>query len=137
MAGRVLVPSMCATDNNSDSEGGKNSAHNVDQYEKLKSSYAADEIMNAERVRSALKDDPAHRAASFLSKEQLASGKTYSFTGGDGSSYILLQTKGKMDGNQGIFEYILNSKGQVTHQRFINGGTYTGFPNQVVPKGGY
>lgn len=81
MAGRVLVPSMCATDNNSDSEGGKNSAHNVDQYEKLKSSYAADEIMNAERVRSALKDDPAHRAASFLSKEQLASGKTYSFTG--------------------------------------------------------
>ncbi len=93
--------------------------------------------MNAERVGSALKDDPAHRAASFLSKEQLASGKTYSFTGGDGSSYILLQTKGKMDGKQGIFEYILNSKGQVTHQRFINGGTYTGFPNQVVPKGGY
>lgn len=42
-----------------------------------------------------------------------------------------------MDGNQGIFEYILNSKGQVIHQRFINGGTYTGFPNQVVPKGGY
>ena len=27
MAGRVLVPSMCATDNNSDSEGGKNTKH--------------------------------------------------------------------------------------------------------------
>lgn len=93
--------------------------------------------MNAERVGSALKDDPAHRTASFLSKEQLASGKTFSFTGGDGSSYTLLQTKGQLDGNGGIFEYILNSNGQVTHQRFINGGTYTGFPNQVVPKGGY
>lgn len=107
------------------------------QYEKLKSQYAADEIYNAERIGNALKDDPSHRAASYLSEKQLAAGRTYSFTGGDNKSYTLLQTKGQLDGVNGIFEYITNDAGQVTHQRFIKGGIYTGFPNQVVPKGGY
>ena len=109
----------------------------VIQYEKLKSQYAADEIYNADRIGSALKSDPSHRAASYLSKEQLASGRTYSFTGGDGKSYTLLQTRGQLDGADGIFEYITNDMGQVTHQRFIKNGIYTGTPNQVVPKGGY
>ena len=72
-----------------------------------------------------------------MSKEQLASGRTYSFTGGDGKSYTLLQTRGQLDGADGIFEYITNDMGQVTHQRFIKNGIYTGTPNQVVPKGGY
>lgn len=56
---------------------------------------------------------------------------------GDNKSYTLLQTKGQLDGVDGIFEYIINDTGQVTHQRFIKGGIYTGSPNQVVPKGGY
>lgn len=112
-------------------------SEDIIQYEKLKSQYAADEIYNAERIGSALKDDPTHRAASYLSKEQLAAGRTYSFTGGDNKSYTLLQTKGQLDGVDGIFEYITNDIGQVTHQRFIKGGIYTGFPNQVVSKGGY
>ncbi|WP_289092006.1 RHS repeat-associated core domain-containing protein [uncultured Bacteroides sp.] len=117
-------------------ESGKYS-EDIIQYEKLKSQYTADEIYNAERIGSSLKDDPSHRAASYLSKEQLANGRTYSFTGGDNKSYTLLQTKGQLDGVDGIFEYITNDAGQVTHQRFIKGGIYTGFPNQVVPKGGY
>ena len=71
------------------------------------------------------------------SKEQLANGRTYSFTGGDNKSYTLLQTKGQFDGEDGIYEYIINDVGEVTHQIFIKGGTYTGFPNQVVSKGGY
>lgn len=86
---------------------------------------------------SALKDDPSHRAASYLSEEQLANGRTYSFTGGDNKSYTLLQAEGQLDGVNGIFEYITNDVGQATHQRFIKGGIYTGFPNQVVPQGGY
>ena len=117
-------------------EGGTYS-EDIIQYEKLKSQYAADEVYNAERIGSALKDDPSHRAASYLSKEQLANGRTYSFTGGDNKSYTLLQTKGQLDGVDGIFEYITNDAGQVTHQRFIKGGIYTGFPNQVVSNGGY
>lgn len=39
--------------------------------------------------------------------------------------------------SSGIYEYVINDTGQVTHQRFIQGGKYTGFPNQKVPKGGY
>ncbi len=118
-------------------DNGVSYSEDIIQYEKLKSQYAADEIYNAKRTGSALKEDPSHRAASYLSKEQLASGRTTSFTGGDNRSYTLLQTKGQLDGADGIFEYITNDAGQVTHQRFIKGGIYTGFPNQVVPKGGY
>lgn len=125
------------TANAGEAVGRGSNSQDIIQYEKLKSQYVADEIYNAERIGSALKDDPSHRAASYLSKEQLANGRTYSFTGGDGKSYTLLQTKGQLDGVDGIFEYITNDAGQVTHQRFIEGGRYTGFPNQVVPKGGY
>ena len=112
-------------------------ADDIIQYEHLKSQYAADEIIHADRIGSGLHEDPMHRAASYLSQEQLASGRTYSYTGGDGRSYTLLQTQGQYNGIDGIFEYITNDIGQVIHQRFIPGGTYTGFPNQVVPKGGY
>lgn len=82
-------------------------------------------------------DDPTHRAASYLSKEQLASGRTYGFIGSDNESYTLLQTKAQLDGVDGIFEYVINDLGQVTHQRFVKGGIYTEFPNQIAPKGGY
>lgn len=34
-------------------------------------------MYNAERTDSALKDDPTHRAASYLSEEQLGNGRTY------------------------------------------------------------
>ncbi len=116
----------------------KSGANNVAQFEKLRSSLSADEILNAERIGTALsKSDAGHRAASFLTKEQLAAGKTFGIRGGDGVQRTLLQTKGELSGKSGIFEYILNPKGQVTHQRFVKGGKITGSPNQVVPKGGY
>ena len=79
--------------------------------------------------------DVNHRAPSYLSEEQLASGRTYSFTNNDGKSYTLLQTKGQLNGADGIYEYITNGKGEVTHQIFIKDGGYTGFPNQKVSNG--
>jgi hypothetical protein len=32
----------------------------------------------------------------------------------------------------GIYEYILNDAGQITHQRFFAGGTYTGIDDLYI-----
>ena len=106
-------------------------ANNVVQFERLRAGYAADEIIVADRIGTALiKYDPSHRAASFLTQEQLAAGRAFTIRGGDGVHRVLLQTNGKLNGNFGIYEYILTPDGYVSHQRFITGGQYTGFPNQ-------
>lgn len=91
---------------------------------------AANKIVNGDRVGSGLKVDVSHRAASYLSESQLSAGQTFTIKGGDGVNRVLLQTNGKMNGNSGIFEYILDPSGKVTHQRFIPGGVITGYPNQ-------
>jgi RHS repeat-associated protein len=82
-------------------------------------------IINAERVGSGLKSDPYHRAASYLSESQLSKGTVFDLRNGT----TLLQVKGNVNGNAGIFEYILNNKGQVTHQLFKSGGVINGIPN--------
>jgi len=141
---QVLVHNDGCTvsDKGSSSDGDEGSgnpvASNVAEFEKLRASYAADEIINAERTSTTLtKSDPAHLSGSFLTREQLAAGKVTGIKGGDGIQRTLLQTKGKLNGESGIFEYIITPDGKVSHQRFIQGRKYTGYPNQVVPKGGY
>ncbi len=116
-------------------EGGEISnseAKNVAQFEKYRSSLAAKEIINAERVDTALtKTDKNHLAASFLSEEQLAAGKVFSLKGGDGVQRTLLQTKGKLDGKEGVFEYILEPNGKVSHQLFKK-GRMNGVPIKIT-----
>jgi filamentous hemagglutinin len=90
----------------------------------------AQRVIQAERVGSALKDDVFHRSASFLSLEQLQGGRVYNLKGGDGVERKLLQVKGGLNGKDGVYEYIIDSPGSVTHQRFIPDGKITGIANQ-------
>ena len=94
---------------------------------------AAKIITNADRSSTALsKSDPGHRAASYLSEAQLAKGTTFNITGGDGVQRTLLQVNGGLNGKNGIFEYIIDANGTISHQRFIEGGIINGVPNQKV-----
>jgi hypothetical protein len=91
----------------------------------LNPSEVANNIANAERTGSALKGDIYHRAASYLSESQLSKGTVYNL----GNNNTLLQVKGTLNGKKGVFEYILNKYGQVTHQLFKEGGIINGIPN--------
>lgn len=99
----------------------------------LKSS-VVNKILKADRIGSGLKPDPTHRGASYLSREQLMEGKVFTLKGGDGVERKLLQAEGSFNDKKGIYEYIYDKQGNVTHQRFIEGGNITGLPNQRPPK---
>lgn len=60
---------------------------------------------------SGLKGDTYHRTASYLSESQTSKGTVYDL----GKNNTLLQVEGSINGKTGIFEYILNKNGQVTH----------------------
>jgi hypothetical protein len=86
----------------------------------------AEIISKADRVGSALQTNIYHRAGSYLTQEQLKLGQTFPITGNDGATYTLLQLTGQVNGKDGIFEYIVNSAGQVTYQLFKAGATIDG-----------
>ncbi|TKJ04165.1 hypothetical protein FC702_13875, partial [Bacillus cereus] len=58
----------------------------------------------------------------------------FPLVGGDRISRIFFQTEGSNGGKKGVFEWIVEPNGNVSHRRFIENGTVTGKPNQVPKK---
>jgi len=108
--------------------------HSVGQLQNLKLQYTADEILNANRAGSGLISDPNHRAPTFLGREQLETGVLFDLFGGDGVKVRLLQMEGMVNGKKGIFEFIVEQNGNVTHQLFKPGATITGLPGNRRPR---
>jgi RHS repeat-associated protein len=82
-----------------------------------------------ERTGSALRDDVFHRSVSWVVDNPAA--QRFLIKGGDGVRRDLYQLPGEVNGKPGVFEWIIDRSGTITHQRFIPGGNVTGFPNQV------
>jgi hypothetical protein len=127
----------------SDGNGsGDHESHASDpgQYAKLKAELAAKHLQDADRrgtgkdgvIRnpsqkgSGLRADSDHRMASFLTEAQVAKATVTKVKSG-----TLVQVPDQnFNGKVGIVEYIIDTDGTVTHQRFIEGGVIGSGPNQ-------
>ena len=92
-------------------------------------------VTDARRTGSALKPDPHHSFPDIVDN-YAGYATSFDLVGGDGVHRILLQLEGSLNGEPGIFEWIVDpdpSRG-VTHRRFIRHGTITGKPNQQPDK---
>jgi RHS repeat-associated protein len=85
-------------------------------------------LLTANPVGSAVKADPAHRAATFMREKAAANGSNFAITGGDGVTRTLTQVPGDFNGVAGRYEYIVDSLNNLTHQMFVRGGSINGVP---------
>ncbi|MBO0424012.1 pre-toxin TG domain-containing protein [Enterococcus plantarum] len=58
----------------------------------------------------------------------------FPLVGGDGVNRRFFQIEGSNNGKTGVFEWIVEPNGNISHRRFIDGGVLTGKPNQVPKK---
>jgi hypothetical protein len=104
------------------------------QRAKLGGVRSANPIAGLPRTGNALKTDPTH-AFPNLVDNFVGDARKFSIpTREPGGAIVrqsdLYQLEGSYRGKPGVFEWIVD-QGQVTHRRFIPGGTTTGIPNQV------
>src|SRR5215831_948076 len=90
---------------------------------------AAGLLEKAEPVGSALKNDIFHRAPTFMKDVAAQSGQFFQVVGKDGKQYVLTQVEGAINGTKGVFEYLVDRAGNLTHQFFKAGGIIDGKPN--------
>jgi filamentous hemagglutinin len=95
---------------------------------------SANPIQGLPRTGSALKADPHHAFPDLVDNFVGDAQKFRIPTKGPGGKVVresdLYQLQGSLRGKPGVFEWIVD-QGEVTHRRFIPGGTTTGFPNQI------
>ncbi|HEX2294070.1 MAG TPA: hypothetical protein VHN37_02045 [Actinomycetota bacterium] len=89
---------------------------------------AAGLVRNAQPVGSALKNDPYHRAASLVVDDIAERGHVFRIRGRDGLEATLIQMPGEISGVAGRFEWIVDHRGNLTHQLFVKGGSINGIP---------
>ncbi len=87
-------------------------------------------LLNSRPVGSALKNDAGHNSATFMREIAAETGVHTPLTGGDGVVRTLTQLPGELNGKAGRFEYIVDKAGDLTHQRFVEGGSMNGLPNK-------
>ncbi|OLP66855.1 Ribonuclease YxiD [Bacillus pumilus] len=58
----------------------------------------------------------------------------FPLVGGDNIKRGLYQITGSNNGKKGVFEWIVEPNGDVSHRRFIENGVITGKPNQILKK---
>jgi filamentous hemagglutinin len=76
--------------------------------------------------------DLSHASPTFA-RDLISEGRHFSIQGYDGTFRNLSQVSGQVNGQKGVFEFIVGPEG-LTHQRFIQNGKITGFPNQRTSK---
>lgn len=115
--------------------GGSAGTSASDELRRVAAKSAPEMASGLERTGSALsKSDALHRSVSWVVDNPAA--QRFAIKGGDGVGRELYQLPGEVNGKSGVFEWIIDRSGSnpvINHQRFIPGGSVTGFPNQVVP----
>jgi hypothetical protein len=72
------------------------------------------------------KVDAEHSAPIFEQSRIAEEGRVFPSRGDDGKWTNLTQMPGGLNGKSGIYEYVVDEKGNLTHQKFIEGGSVTG-----------
>ena len=71
----------------------------------------------------------AHHAFPDIIDNYAGKAKSFLLEGADGKTRTLYQIKGGLSKEKGIFEWILDNEGRITHRRFIPNGKISGKPN--------
>lgn len=74
-------------------------------------------------------EDGAHYFSNIVDN-YMSYGSKFTIQGNDNVYRSLFQVKGSLHGNDGIFEWIVETGGNVTHRVFIKNGKISGVPNQ-------